>query len=910
MVEEIRRRLTEFAMRWSLYSGSERAEAQTFLNDLFTCFGTSRRDVARFEDPQRGRFLDLIWDRVCIVEMKRPSESGNLAAHRQQALDYWRASADPDRNMPAPRYVVLCSFRRFEVWEPGAYPNGPRIEFDLLDLPDQVDALLFLAGGGREPVFVATQEAVTREAVAHITSLYRGLSERRAAGSDVLRDFVLQCVWSMFAEDLGQIEGHLFTRIVEELIADTRRSSADDLGGLFGWLNRPGPRPAGGLYRDTRYVNGGLFEHPAHVHLDVAELEQLHAACGFDWKRVEPHIFGSLLEGALGRESQWALGAHYTHEVDIQKVVLPSIVEPWRERIENARTLAEVQYLQQQLLNYVVLDPACGSGNFLYVAYRELRRLEKRLYDRERELRRSRGLRDQTGLSAFYSLANIRGIEINPFAVALARVTLWMAHKLAVDELDLTEPTLPLEHLSGIRAGDALRLAWPSCDVIIGNPPFHGDRNLRGILGDEYVEWLRREFGCGIKDHCVYWFRKAHDHLRPGQHAGLVGTNSIRDHRARSASLDYVLANDGVIIDAVSSQDWPGAANVDVSIVNWVKQPPQEPVRVRLDGAEVSGRITAGLRTDDDEFELARPLAANAGRAFFGPIPGASGFVISEQTAHELLAEGEEWRAIVRPYLDGRDLLTRPDQSPRRWIIDFGSRTLEEAMRFAKALTIVRAEVKPAREKVRRKAYRENWWRFSEPLVAMRAALAGLDRYIVCPAQGKRIFFCWADAWTCPSNLVTVFAFDDDYAMGILNSGAHAAWMYEAQRALLEDRPRYMPSKVFATFPWPQADAGQRAAIAGHAVDLVRRRRELCMETGVGLTVLYNAVEDGAHRELVRLEEQLDRAVGEAYGLPWLVVSDRTLLARALLDRALTITRGELSYEPFAYLDGPSPASG
>lgn len=445
--EDIRLRLTEFVETWKDYDGSERAGAYTFLDELFQCYGTIRREVARFEDPQHGRFLDLIWDRVCIIEMKRPSEAERLNEHRVQAFDYWRGAADPDRNVPAPRYVVLCAFKKFEIWEPGLFPTGPRAEFDLTELPDRLDSLLFLAG--REPVFLRSQEAVTREAVKHVTDLYAELRDRRAADPDVLRDFVLQTVWCMFAEDLGQLEAHLFTRVIDELIANPQRSSADDLGGLYEWLNNPGPRPDAGLYAETRYVNGGLFEHPAHVHLDAGELGQLREACEFDWKSVEPHIFGSLLEGALGRESQWALGAHYTHATDIMKVVGPSIVVPWRERIETATTVQQAQQLQNELLNYVVLDPACGSGNFLYVAYRELRVLEARLRERERELRRDAGMAENEALSAFFPLSNMRGIEIDAFAVALAKVTLWMGHKLAVDELGLTEATLPLEELPG-----------------------------------------------------------------------------------------------------------------------------------------------------------------------------------------------------------------------------------------------------------------------------------------------------------------------------------------------------------------------------------------------------------------------------------------------------------------------------
>lgn len=181
-----------------------------------------------------------------------------------------------------------------------------------------------------------------------------------------------------------------------------------------------------------------------------------------------------------------------------------------------------------------------------------------------------------------------------------------------MDELDLSEATLPLEDLSGIQVGDALRVPWPRASVIVGNPPFHGDRNLRGLLGDDYVEWLKVAFGCGIKDHCVYWFRKAHDHLGPGQRAGLVGTNSISQNRARGASLNYIVENGGVITDAVSKQDWPGAAVVNVSIVNWIKGGSVD--AFLLDGLPVDGIDTALTESNDPDCRRSRDRREQAPR--------------------------------------------------------------------------------------------------------------------------------------------------------------------------------------------------------------------------------------------------------------------------------------------------------
>lgn len=891
--EEIRRRLAEFAAHWGGYHGSERGEAQTFLNELLACYGVNRQDAgARFEERGAGGFMDLFWPSVCIVEMKRPSEVTRLAEHRGQLLRYWQQSGTP--RLPAPRFVVLCAFHRFEIWEPGAVYTEPRAIVDLVDLPDNLDALNFLAG--RIPVFDGGGAELTREAVVLVTDLYQRLRERRAAEYDVLRDFILQCVWGMFAEDLHMLPSHVFTRVVQELQGDPSRSSADDLGRLFEILATRGPRPEHGLYEGTPYANGSLFDRPARVHLEPDEVELLSQAAGdFNWRNVEPAIFGGLLQGALGRERQWALGAHYTAEADILKIVLPTVVEPWRERIAACRSLDDVTAAQNDLMHYVVLDPACGSGNFLYVAYRELRRIEAALRRRATDMRRNAGLREQQTLAVYFPLSNMKGIELDPFAVQLARVTLWMGHKLSVDELELDETVLPLVDLSGIQRNDALRVGWPRADAIIGNPPYHGDRLLRRELGDDYVEWLRDEFGIGIKDYVVYWFRKAHERLDPGARAGLVATNSISQNRNREPSLEWIIENGGVIVNAVSTQDWSGEAAVDVSIVNWIKEPSEliEPV---LDGVPVTG-ISAALTSLEADVSSASSLPGNNGRCFYGPIPGGTGFILEPEEANVLLARTDATYAdVVRPYLVGRDIVTDPEQRPTRFIIDFGFRSLEEAMAYPAALRIVEARVRPGRERTRRRAYRENWWCFSEPIVAMRAALEPLTRYIASNTQGKRILFVWVDKIVCPSNLTTVFAFEDDFAMGVLSSTIHQEWA-RAQSSTLEDRFRYTPTSAFETFPWPQP--AERELIAALSRELVDRRATISAKRQIGMTQLYNELDDGAYRELHALHASLDEALADAYRWPASAAHDPADSNRRLLELNRQIAARAVAYHPF-----------
>lgn len=876
--EEIRRRLREFGARWGGYAGSERAEAQTFLNELLECYGTSRREAGvRFEETTRsGGFMDMIWPRTCIIEMKRPSEAGRLDAHREQALSYWRESGTPET--PAPRYVVLCAFHRFEVWEPGAVYGAPRATFDLADLPEHMDSLLFLAA--REPYFAATQATVTREAVSLITSLYQAARERRAADIETLRGFVLQVVWSLFAEDIGMLPSHLFTRLIDGLREDPSRSAADDLGQLFRYLAEPGPRPEHGRYAGAPYANGGLFADPHAVHLERGELELLRMACDFDWTRVEPAIFGSLLQGALGRERQWSLGAHYTAEVDILKVILPTVVDPWRKRIDACRTLADVEQAQRDLMDYVVLDPACGSGNFLYVAYRELRRIEAALRRRAEDMRRSAGLRRQEAMAFYFPIENIRGIELDGFAVALARLSLWMGQKLAVDELDLSERVLPLPDLSGIRQADALRVEWPRADAIVGNPPYHGSQNIRSELGDEYAEWLKDEFGIGLKDYAVYWFRKAHAGLEAGGRAGYVATNSITQNRSRGPSLEWIVGDGGVITSAVSTQDWSGEAAVDVSIVNWVKNPSEPVSGPMLDGVEVD-EITPALRSAALDVSRAGRLSTSRGLAFQGPMPVGAGFLLQPEEAESLLKRDDaRYRTVVRPYLIGDDIAATPGQAPSRYVIDFAVRPLEEANGWPAALAILRERVKPEREQNRDRFRREHWWLLGRPVLAMRSALDPLSRYIAGIRIGKRILFCWCDPWWCPSDLTNVFAFEDDYAMGVLSSHIHHEWA-RAQSSTLEDRIRYTPTSAFETVPWPPEPSNEVGALAAEMID---RRQAICAERQIGLTTLYNEVDDGAYSDLRRLHEQLAVAVATAYGWPSSAARDAEESNRRLLE--------------------------
>lgn len=899
--EEIQSDLRKFVARWREYSGSERSEAQTFLNELIQCYGVDRRAVgAHYEDAHTATgIMDLYWPSVCIVEMKAPTRADRLSQHRKQALDYWHSSDDIAQNRAAPPYVVLCAFHRFEVWEPGRFPSAPRADIRLDELPENYEKLLFLTGTDQEPLFGNSFKELTSEAAKAVAVLYQALLQRKAAAPETLRSFVLQIVWCLFAEDLGMLEGHPVQRIVEDLVRHTERSSYTELGTLFDVLNDPEDYGRHGVLRGTRYVNGSLFARPAKVHLNQDELAMLVEAAQFDWRNVNPTIFGSLMEGCLGRDRRWELGAHYTHEVDIMKIVRPTILEPWRERIDGADTLSNMHRVLDELCAFRVLDPACGCGNFLYVAYRELRSLEHELKERLIRVSQQTGMRS-TDLRRlpYYPLANLRGIDIEPTAVLITRVTLWMGQRQMMDRFGPAESALPLVDLSGIQVGDALERPWPTADCIIGNPPFLGASHVRASRGAVYIERLKATFNVGIKDYCVYWFRKAHDHLAADQRAGLVGTNSISQNRGRSASLDYIVQNGGMLTDVISTQKWPGEARVHVSLVNWIKQPSVPPTSYVLDGKPVSG-ISSELRTPERSTSAAQLLRANLGKAFEGPSPKADGFVITAEEAERLLHLPGTYADVVRPYLGSADVARDVQQRASRWAIDFGVRPLEAAMQYPEALAIVRERVKPVREANNRPAYRRNWWQFAEPRRGLRQALDGLNRYIVMGRHGKRLFFAWADSWTLASDATKVFAFGDDYAMGVLSSREHEIWA-KFRISTLEMRWRYTNTSCFETFPWPYPITDrQRDLIAKASQAIIARRQQICSAAGIGLTALYNLVDEGAYTDIKVLHKALDEAVASAYGWPRSVAHDDDEIVRRLLVLNNEIATGVRPYDPF-----------
>jgi hypothetical protein len=326
-----------------------------------------------------------------------------------------------------------------------------------------------------------------------------------------------------------------------------------------------------------------------------------------------------------------------------------------------------------------------------------------------------------------------------------------------------------------------------------------------------------------------------------------------------------------------------------------------------LDGERVPG-ITSALRSRDRDVSSAIPLLANKGIAFQGPMPVGMGFVLTSEEAQELLCLTDaDYGQIVRPYLVGEDVLNSPEQAPSRYIIDFGLRPLEEAMRHPAALEVLRERVKPERERNRDHYRREHWWLLGRPVIAMREAVEPLSRYMVNSRVCKRIQFVWCARSWCPSDRLNIFALENDWTMGLLTSSIHTEWA-QLQGSTFEDRIHYTPTSAFETFPWPDpiTDA-QRERIADLARKIVARRQEICLERQIGLTRLYNEVDDGAYADLAQLHRKLDEAVCTAYGWPRSIAGNADETNARLLALNQEIAAGRRPYDPFSHLRSGRP---
>ncbi len=821
----------EFIAKWRASELNERSAAQEHFIDLCRLLG---EPTPAEDDPsgqrycfERGARKDTggrgwadVWKRHCFA-WEYKGKHKDLDAAFNQLRQYALALENPP-------LLIVSDMARFRIYTNWTNSVSVVHEFTLEDLADAAvrDKLKWAMSDPERLRPGESRQALTERAATSFAALAQALRTRGHDPQEVAH-FVNRLVFCMFAEDVGLLPNDMFTRMLEHA-----RSQPDDFADMARQLF--GSMATGGRvgFETVAWFNGGLFDSDDALALTRNEIETTLEAAALDWSEIDPSILGTLFERGLDPEKRSQLGAHYTDRDKIMQIVEPVVVRPWLSEWEKARAeialrleRADVakasstrtrqrghaertlRVFLDRLRAFTVLDPACGSGNFLYLALHALKDLEHRV-QLEAE---SMGL--QRSFPAV-GPANVKGIELNPYAAELARVSVWIGeiqwmrrNGFSGARDPILDPLETIECRDAILNTDGAEPEWPDADVVIGNPPFLGGKLLRSTLGGAYVESLQRLYGArihGEADLVCHWFDKAQRLVADGKtkRVGLVATNSIRGGRNR-AVLDRIVAQ-GAIYDAWSDEPWvvDGAA-VRVSLVCFNGNEGEH--HARLDGKSVSS-INADLTAGTADLTQAIQLPKNKGVAFMGDTKNGP-FDISGELARRWLLlpanpDGRHNADVLKPWVNGRDLTRRPEG---KWIVDFGpSMGKSEAALYEAPFTYVKENVMPARERNRNAKVRDYWWRHEAPRPVMWKSLEGLSRYIATPTVAKHRLFVWLDMRICPDHQLIVIARDDDTTFGILHSRFHEAWSLRRGTWLGKGNdPRYTPTTTFQTFPFP-----------------------------------------------------------------------------------------------------------
>ncbi len=768
-----------------------------------------------------------------------------------------------------------------------------------------------------------TRDAITDNAAKPFAELAQRLRDRGHTPERVAH-FVTKLLFCMFAEDIGILKQNLFTDILIHAVNEPGKFEGM-LKGLFSAMAK------GGYYGYTQipWFNGGLFNNDDIIPLNLNEINIVLDAAKLEWSDIEPAIFGTLFERGLDPSKRTQLGAHYTDRAAIMRLIQPVIEQPLFEewaiakaeilrilkkqkttqsasaitKAQNKATNIYTQYIDR-LKNFRVLDPACGSGNFLYLSLIALKNIEHRV-----------GIESEAlGLQRTFPSVSpqvVKGIEINTFAAELARVTIWIGeiqwmlnHGYGLNDNPVLKPLGNIMCHDALINPDGSEYDWPEADVIIGNPPFLGGSKMLKELGDDYTTKIRTLYSDrvpGGADLVAYWFAKASDILLQREvYIGFVSTQAIRNVKNR-AVLESIVKQ-GQIYNVLSDEPWvnEGAA-VRVSYV--CSSSKNKDLEVLLDGKKTLS-INSMLQSAGMDFTKVEKLPSNSGLCLSGTKKYGP-FDISGDEARDLLLlptnpNGKLNSDVIRRLVNGIDLTRR---SRDKWVIDFGiDMSLEEACLYEKPFSIVEERVKPIRVKDRNKKTANQYWLFERPRPDLRKCLNKYKRILVTPVVSKHRIFCWLDTRNLPDVKIYSFDTDRDWFFGILHSKHHLLWSLKlGSRHGVGNDLTYNSRTCFDTFPFPAGFIGSLAneetsnpyasMIENAAIKLNDLRErwlnppELAIRIpevlpdypertiplndraatdlkGRTLTKLYNT----KPRWLLNAHEELDQAVSAAYG--------------------------------------------
>ncbi len=1039
----------KFIQRWHQAAGSELATAQSFVIELCELLGVDRPHATAdqdymFERPlkeghsdgsESDRRVDCYKRGHFILEAKKPKSgihtrhySNTMVGAHAQAQNYARALPAVEGRPPIIMVVdvgnVIQLFSEFSRTGGNyiPYPDPRSHQIKLQELRDekirQRLRQIWTDPMALDPSRVNAE--VTREVASVLASVAKSL-EADGHPPHQVGAFLTRCLFSMFAEDVGLLPASGEGKGAFSELLQIHRANPPTLQrmlqALWADMDRGGFSAA--LAKDVLKFNGKLFKASQSegyaLPLKQSQIDSLLAAAKANGTKVEPAIFGTLLERALDPVERHALGAHYTPRAYVDRLVIPTVIDPLRAEWSdtqaatmvlmgehdalnaqadqlgdelaqkqktqrdgkakaqselsaidklraNARTqkreaIQTVKAFHHRLCTVRVLDPACGSGNFLYVTLEHLKRLEGEVLNHLETLNDSQGKLGLEGETV--TLQQLQGIELNTRAAALAELVLWIGYlqwqartvgvaniaepvvhdygnidnRDAVLAYDGTEPqkdeagrivtrwdgtTFKPHPVTGLNVPDESaqvvqeryinprRAEWPKVDFIVGNPPFIGASTMRSALGDGYVDALRSSWPevPESADLVMYWWHQAALTVSAdqAQRFGFITTNSIKqtfNRRVMQAALDNAVKPVSLVF-AVADHPWVDGANgaaVRIAmtaaqagehtgrLLTVQSETPQDDGEVAVTLSETQGLLHADLRIGAN-VAAAKPLRANLGLSNRGVQLFGAGFIVSRAEAVQLgLGTVPGLEQHIREYRNGRDLTASPRDV---MVIDmFGLSADEVRQKFPTAYQWLLEKVKPERDQNNRATYRDNWWFFGEPRKVLRHQLQGLPRYIVTVETTKHRVFQFLHDTVLPDNKLVAIALQDGLQLGVLSSELHITWTLAAG-STLEDRPVYVKTTCFETFPFPAEDTGLTPALAERIGQLAEqldahRKTQQTLHPDLTLTGMYNVLEklrsgealsakdktmheQGLVSVLRTLHDELDAAVLQAYG--------------------------------------------
>lgn len=842
---------------------------------------------------------------------------------RRQAEAYAKA-LPPDHGWPP--FILVCDVGHcLEVFADftgqgknyAQFPDRQGFRIYLEDLRDPAvrDRLVRIWTDPRSLDPARKSAQVTRDIAARLAAVSRALEKDHPAEEVAL--FLMRCLFTMFAEDVGLLPEQSFKDLLARCEADPKKLQPM-VGQLWEAMDQGGF--AYGIEAQVRRFNGEFFRSRAVLPLERQEIGELRRAAEHDWRDVEPAIFGTLLEQALDAVERRRLGAHYTPRAYVERLVVATVIEPLRADWAQALSTAERQKAEGRAADAIatikafhdglcatrVLDPACGTGNFLYVALELIKRLEGEALEALADLGGQEALSGLEGHTV--DPHQFLGLEINQRAAAIAELVLWIGYLQWHFRTKGAAPKEPiLQAFRNIRVMDAVlqadeelardeqgrplsrmgangpepvyvyknprRPEWPAAEFIVGNPPFIGGKDLRLRLGSERAEalWAAHPWMNESADFVMYWWDRAAELLTLKgttlRRFGLVTTNSISQVFQRRVMERRLNAKHPIsLVMAIPDHPWTKATRdaAAVRIAMTVGEAGTKEGLLRevtsearldtdqpsIDFSEHMARINADLTVGVD-VTAARPLLANEGICSPGVKLHGSGFIIPPQEAQQLgLGSAAGLEAYVRPYRHGRDITNKPRNV---LVIDLFGLTAEEVRtRFPCVYQHLQMTVRNQRQKQYNKSptadaktYLERWWQLGKPRSELRFALTDLNRYIAIGETGAHRIFQFVDAIFVPDNMVIVIASSDAFHLGILASRTHVTWALRSGgwQGVGND-PRYTKSRCFDPFPFPDASEEQAQGIRHIAEELdALRKRQQAKHPDLTLTALYNVLE-------------------------------------------------------------------